>query len=204
MYPCKLCEIRTAEPEGICLFCRCRNRFWHSLDRVPVRARPWALTNLRVWTGVIEEECEKIGEADAARQRKALQLRRALHPPKARALLERGGWTRKTRSPTRGGLAPRKRKSVQGRGILLEESWTLRRRRKGRLRVDQKSTKRLSRPRSRRRRDRSRSQKEQIQERSSRRQERRGWRKGAQGKAIGEAAKDSFEITTKRQGRTTS
>ena len=68
MQPCRLCEIQTAEVEGTCVFCRARNRFWHSLDRLPVVARGWALTNLRIWTGVVEEECEKLEEAREARE----------------------------------------------------------------------------------------------------------------------------------------
>ena len=64
MHPCSLCRIQCADTDSICIFCRARDRFWRSLDLLPVRARGWGLQNLRIWTGIVEEELERLAEAE--------------------------------------------------------------------------------------------------------------------------------------------
>lgn len=66
MHPCKLCRIQCAESDLVCTFCRSRDRFWRTLDTLPVRARGWALQNLRIWTSILEEELERLGEQERA------------------------------------------------------------------------------------------------------------------------------------------
>ena len=64
MHPCSLCRIQCADTDLICIFCRARDRFWRCLDLLPVRARGWGLQNLRIWTGIVEEELERLAEAE--------------------------------------------------------------------------------------------------------------------------------------------
>ena len=66
MHPCRLCRIQCAECDTVCTFCRSRDRFWRTLDQLPVRAHGWALQNLRIWTSIIEEELERLGEQERA------------------------------------------------------------------------------------------------------------------------------------------
>ena len=56
---CTLCGTVTSELDGKCTFCRARDRFWVVLDDLPPELRGWAISNLRIWTGIIQEEHEK-------------------------------------------------------------------------------------------------------------------------------------------------
>ena len=64
MHPCSLCRIQCSDTDSICVFCRSRDRFWRTLDLLPVRARGWTLQNLRIWTSIVEEELERLAEAE--------------------------------------------------------------------------------------------------------------------------------------------
>ena len=68
MQACRLCGFLTGESVSTCPFCRANNRFWNTLGRFPARARGWALNSLRVWTSVLEEELERVSEAEARQQ----------------------------------------------------------------------------------------------------------------------------------------
>ena len=56
---CTLCGVRTSEPDSKCTFCRARDRFWVVLDELPFELRGWAISNLRIWAGIVQEEHEK-------------------------------------------------------------------------------------------------------------------------------------------------
>ena len=64
MHPCRLCTIQCSDGDPICVFCRSRDRFWRALDTLPVRCRGWGIQNLRIWTAIIEEELERVAEAE--------------------------------------------------------------------------------------------------------------------------------------------
>ena len=66
MHACRLCRILCAETDTVCTFCRSRDRFWRTLDQLPTRARGWGLQNLRIWTSILEEELERLGEQERA------------------------------------------------------------------------------------------------------------------------------------------
>ena len=54
----RLCTIQCAEADVVCGFCRARDRFWRTLDNLPVRRRGWGIQNLRIWTSIVKEELE--------------------------------------------------------------------------------------------------------------------------------------------------
>ena len=56
---CALCGTPTPELDAKCTFCRARDRFWLVLDDLPSELRGWAISNLRIWTGIVQEEHEK-------------------------------------------------------------------------------------------------------------------------------------------------
>ena len=56
---CRDCGLLCGEQEVLCAFCRTRNRFWFILDELPVSLRGWALTSLRIWTSILQEEADK-------------------------------------------------------------------------------------------------------------------------------------------------
>ena len=60
---CRDCGLLTSgEAEVVCTFCRSRTRFWTVLDDIPVGLRAWAVSSLRIWTSILQEEAEKFQE----------------------------------------------------------------------------------------------------------------------------------------------
>ena len=60
---CRDCGLLTSgESEPVCTFCRSRTRFWTVCDDLPVGLRPWAVSSLRIWTSILQEEAEKFQE----------------------------------------------------------------------------------------------------------------------------------------------
>ena len=67
MYPCTQCGIRCGEPDQVCTFCRVRTRWWTTVDSLPLGLRGWGISNIRIWTGIVQEELDRFGEAEKAR-----------------------------------------------------------------------------------------------------------------------------------------
>ena len=194
MQACRLCEILTPEIDGTCVFCRVRNRFWHSLDRLPVRARGWAINNLRVWTGVIEEESDKFEEAESAkRAAEATTAPKSAPASKSGSTPREGSVEEPTNQPDKSWISPKKEEVRRGekpspRGLVdvesAEEGKTssaskpAKEERKA-SRKRSRSDRRRERSRSRRsKRDRSRSRRSRHKERRSRsRRDHRGERR---------------------------
>ena len=67
MYPCTQCGIRCGEPDQVCTFCRVRTRWWTTVDSLPLGLRGWGISNIRIWTGIVQEELDRFEEAEKAR-----------------------------------------------------------------------------------------------------------------------------------------
>ena len=63
--------------------------FGEPLDTLPVRCRGWGIQNLRIWTAIIEEELERVAEAE--RQQAQAEVSAA---PKSGSLAAPEGRTR--------------------------------------------------------------------------------------------------------------
>ena len=64
---CRECGLSSGD-DTICTFCRVRNRWWHTLDDLPVALRGWAISTVRIWTGILLEEGEKYLESQRVRE----------------------------------------------------------------------------------------------------------------------------------------
>ena len=67
MYPCSQCGVRTGEADQVCTFCRVRTRWWTTVDCLPLGLRGWGISNIRIWTGIVQEEIDRFEEAEKAR-----------------------------------------------------------------------------------------------------------------------------------------
>ena len=65
---CSECGLLAGEGELTCTFCRVRTRWWTVLDDIPVGLRSWAISTVRIWTGIIQEEADKYLEFQRARE----------------------------------------------------------------------------------------------------------------------------------------
>ena len=176
------------------MFCRVRNRWWAVLDDLPVQLRGWAVSTVRIWTGILQEEAEKFQEAVRQREEaestaapKSASL--AVHTPKEGS--EAGG---ERERPDKSWIDPKKEKDsnkspkgapgvvelspVEEEGKTSSASKPAKEERKA-SRKRSRSDRRRERSKSRRsRRDRSRSRRSRHKERRSRsRRDHRGEKK---------------------------
>lgn len=67
MNPCSQCGVRTGEPDFVCTFCRVRTRWWTTVDSLPIGLRGWCISNIRIWTGIVQEEIDRFEEIEKAK-----------------------------------------------------------------------------------------------------------------------------------------
>ena len=64
---CRDCGLSSGD-EATCIFCRVRTRWWTVCDDLPVPLRGWAISSIRIWTGILQEESEKFHESQRQRE----------------------------------------------------------------------------------------------------------------------------------------
>ena len=193
---CRDCGLLTSgETEAVCTFCRSRTRFWTVCDDLPVGLRAWAVSSLRIWTSILQEEAEKFQEhkrlqeeAGKTAASKAKSPATNPSPGPGRAEAEEG-----TSEPDKAWVETKREEEKASSPIKKESSPTEAEEEgkhtsssKAYPRDQKRPSRRQSRTRSRRHRDKKRASK--TRSRSGRRH-----RRSSRGEAAGESARRDRE-----------